>query len=57
MRDEEIVKVLQDKFTGKRISCAEARELAKELQIELSRMGSLCDLAGIRISACELGCF
>lgn len=57
MRDEDIAKLLQDKFPGKRISCAEARELAKELEIELSRMGALCDLAGVKISACELGCF
>ncbi len=57
MRDEEIAQVLLDKFPGKRISCAEAREFAKEMQIELSRMGTLCDLVGIKISACELGCF
>lgn len=57
MEDEKIVELLLDRFPGKRISCAEARELAAELQIELSRMGALCDQAGIKISACELGCF
>jgi len=57
MEDVKIVELLLDKFPGKRISCAEARELAAELQIELSRMGALCDQAGIKISACELGCF
>lgn len=57
MRDEEITKVLLDKFPGKRISCMEARELAAELKIELARMGEMCDLAGIKISGCELGCF
>jgi hypothetical protein len=57
MRDEEIIQLLLDKFPGKRISCAEARELAAGLKMELSRMGALCDQAGIKISACELGCF
>ncbi|MGI6434529.1 MAG: hypothetical protein ACOX0F_04120 [Syntrophomonadaceae bacterium] len=57
MKDEEVAKVLLDKFPGKRISCTEARELAAELAIDLSRMGAICDLAGVKISACELGCF
>ncbi|MGI6468161.1 MAG: hypothetical protein GXZ09_09525 [Syntrophomonadaceae bacterium] len=57
MQDEKIIEVLLDRFPGKRITCAEAREFAAELQIELSRMGALCDQAGIKISACQLGCF
>ena len=42
MQDEKIIEVLLDRFPGKRITCAEAREFAAELQIELSRAWGPC---------------
>jgi hypothetical protein len=57
MKDEDLAKLLLDKIPGKRISCAEARKLAEDLQIELFRFRTLCDLVGIRIFNCQLGCF
>ncbi len=57
MKDEEVGKVLLDRFPGKRISCKEARELAAELLIDPGRMGGICDLVGVKIHSCELGCF
>lgn len=55
--NEEIIKILLEKYPGKRIPCPEARQLAADLAIEPGQMGSICDEAGIRIVACELGCF
>ncbi len=40
-----------------RISCSEARELAAQLNVNLSEVGKACDAAKIKIQACELGCF
>ena len=42
MQDEKIIEVLLDRFP-EALTCAEAREFAAELQIELSHMGALCD--------------
>ena len=53
----EIIKQLLEKFPSKRISCTEAHEIARELKIDPKELGGLCDDAGIRICACELGCF
>ncbi len=53
----ELIKQLLDKFPQKRISCTDAHELARELEIEPKELGELCDEAGVRICACELGCF
>lgn len=41
----------------KRISCTEARNLAEEHEMEMGDMGALCDELGMKIYACELGCF
>lgn len=57
MRDEEVGKVLLDRFPDKRISCTEARKIAEELGIDLGRMSLICDLAGVKIHSCGLGCF
>lgn len=41
----------------KRISCADARGLAERQGVEIIEVGRLCDSLGIKIFACELGCF
>ncbi len=40
-----------------RLSCAKALALHEEHGIPLQEIGLICDRAGIKISACELGCF
>ncbi len=40
-----------------RISCPRARELAAELGVPVRTVGEACDRLGIKICACELGCF
>lgn len=57
MTDKEVGQVLLDRFPQKRISCIQARELAAELAIDPNRMGDICDLVGIKIHSCQLGCF
>ena len=54
---KELVAKLQELYPQGKITCSEAREIAAKLDIALGDMGELCDLAGIKICACELGCF
>ncbi len=41
----------------KKISCTEARKLAERQGVGAPEIGRLCDSLGIKIFACELGCF
>ncbi|MDD2619435.1 MAG: hypothetical protein PHC92_02010 [Syntrophomonadaceae bacterium] len=54
---KELIEKLLEKYPQKRISCTEAREFSRDLKIELKEIGELCDEAGVKIYACELGCF
>lgn len=54
---KELVAKLQELYPEGKISCTEAHEIAAKFNIALGDMGDLCDLAGIKIFACELGCF
>lgn len=40
-----------------RISCSEAHRFAHLHSIELGKMRLLLDACGIRVKACQLGCF
>lgn len=57
MNDEALVSQLKEKCPGGKLTCSDARALAAEMGLELSKMGDLCDAAGIKICGCELGCF
>ncbi|CFX90580.1 Uncharacterized [Syntrophomonas zehnderi OL-4] len=57
MERKVIMEKLMEISNQDRITCAEARKLAEDLKIEKSEVGKACDEAGIKISACELGCF
>ncbi len=52
-----IIELLREKAPGQKISCAEARKLAEDLGVQFQDVGQACDDAGIKIFACELGCF
>jgi hypothetical protein len=39
------------------LTCAEAFELAKKLEIEIMEVGRICNQNNIRIRKCQLGCF
>ncbi|MDI6894398.1 MAG: hypothetical protein AB1503_07975 [Bacillota bacterium] len=40
-----------------RLPCARAFELARELRVPPARVGEMADRLGIKIVACQLGCF
>jgi hypothetical protein len=40
-----------------RLTCTAARRLAGELDVPVRVVGAACDALGIKIKACELGCF
>jgi hypothetical protein len=41
----------------KKLTCAEAFELAKEFETEIIEIGRICNQHNIRIHKCQLGCF
>jgi hypothetical protein len=41
----------------KRLSCTKAKKLSQEHDISLKEIGKICNRNGIRIVACQLGCF
>lgn len=57
MNDEALINQLKEKCPSGILNCSDARALAKELGLELWKIGDLCDATGIKICRCELGCF
>lgn len=57
MDKKDVLAVILEKYPEKKISCVDARQLAEKLQIDSRELGRLCDEAGVKIFACELGCF
>lgn len=57
MKKQEIMDRLIKSCPLKKITCSDARRLAEEMGVEPGEIGKLCDEAGIKICACELGCF
>ena len=41
----------------KRLTCAEAFELAKKFEMEIIEIGRICNQHNIKICKCQLGCF
>jgi len=54
---EEVLKKVEEASKDKRISCTSARKVAGELGVAVRTVGDACDELGIKIHACELGCF
>lgn len=40
-----------------RLACADAFRIAADLDVPVSEIGRVCNELGIRIVACQLGCF
>jgi len=47
----------QESDDRKRLTCAEAFELAKNFETEIIEIGRICNQNNIRICKCQLGCF
>jgi hypothetical protein len=63
-KNEELVNaVLKSAAAGresddrKRLTCAEAFELAKKNETKIIEIGRICNQHNIRICKCQLGCF
>ncbi len=41
----------------KKLTCAEAFELARKLDVEIFEIGRICNREKIKIRKCQLGCF
>lgn len=41
----------------KRIACAAAFKIARDLDVPLAEVGRTCDELGIKVRHCQLGCF
>lgn len=41
----------------KRLTCAEAFELARRFEIKVIEVGRICNQNNVRICKCQLGCF
>lgn len=54
---EELLQKVREAATDNRISCTVARKVGAELEVPLRQVGDACDELGIKIFACELGCF
>lgn len=57
MGNKEIIEKVKALATEGKITCAAARQLAQELNVEYKQVGQACNDAEIKIYACELGCF
>jgi hypothetical protein len=55
--DSQLKAMLMAKQKEGKITCEEACEIADENGVSRAKVGSLLDELGIRIMACQLGCF
>lgn len=54
---EKVLQVVREAAEDGRLTCARARELAKELGVNPLVIGEAADELKIKIKACQLGCF
>lgn len=55
--EEEIRAAVREAASDGKLSCTRARRLAEELGVAPREIGRAADDLGIKIKACELGCF
>lgn len=56
-RKEKIRSSLRERSADGKVSCHVARKIAEDLSVPYREVGEAADEAGIKIIACELGCF
>ena len=57
MTEEQVREAIQAKAADGRAACKALLDLAVETQTPPRQIGRLCDEMGIKIVACQLGCF
>lgn len=56
-REEIVMAAVVSRAGKKMLACAKAHKLAREHAISLKEIGKICNRNGIKILACQLGCF
>jgi len=57
MNNDKLKDALREAATDGKISCAAARALAERMGADYALVGQAANEAGIKICACQLGCF
>ena len=61
MDEGEKRKIVRDAAVGRdgrlRLACAAAFRLSRETGLSIKEIGNICEQDGIKITACQLGCF
>lgn len=53
----EVLEAVRRKAGDRQLTCAAAHRLAAELGVPVREVGAACDVLGVKIKSCELGCF
>ena len=60
-KEQELINAVLERAQGpggdKKLTCAEAFELALKFETEIIEIGHICNQHSIRICKCQLGCF
>jgi len=54
---QEVLEAVRRAAVDGRVSCAALHELAERLGVPVPVVGRAADLLGVKITACQLGCF
>jgi hypothetical protein len=54
---EHVKEAVEQAATNGVLTCHDARALAERLGVDYSLVGQACNEAGVKVRACELGCF
>jgi len=57
MTTDKIAKAFREESIGKEITCPQAFEIAEKHKIAKADISTYCNEHGIKIRACQLGCF
>ena len=57
MTPEELREAIQSHAVEGRVSCKAMLDLARETEIPSQQIGEACNELGIKVGACQLGCF
>jgi len=54
---EQIREAVRKASAGGKLTCEQAHDLGRELNVSLQEIGAVCNELKIKIAACQLGCF
>jgi polyhydroxyalkanoate synthesis regulator phasin len=54
--NEEVQEKVKDVATDGKLSCAQARQIAEDLSVELQTINCACEKVGVILVDCECGC-